>query len=410
MHPPTLTWQGLMAQMERALPYATASEQSLAYFKYPKRTFKANLPVRMDDGSVQVFEGYRTVHSIARGPATGGMRYKAGLTAHECEVLAAVMTLKCAVMDLPLGGAKGGVNVAPETLSRGELERVTRRFTLELVDLVGPGEDILAPDIGTDEQVMAWMMDTYSVNTGRSSTGVVTGKPLPLGGTFGSKEARGRAAALVTERVLREAKQDGEVSVAIYGFGDVGRVAARRLIAQGARVVAVADQGGAIHDPAGLDIDGLVTHRDLTGSVAGFAAPMMPGHLLTLDVTVLVLSADWGVVGEGIAPGVRAKYIVEAANRAVLPEAEPYLSGTVVPDLVAACGGVTLSYLEWVQDANSFFWTEDEIGGALERRTAQMLDHVYAVQRTCGADLRTAAYALALTRLNDATTLRGIYP
>jgi glutamate dehydrogenase (NAD(P)+) len=405
-----LTWQGLMAQMERALPYTQASEQSLAYFKYPKRTLSVSLPVRMDDGRVEVFRGFRTVHSIARGPSTGGVRYKAGLTAHECEVLAAVMTLKCAVMDLPHGGAKGGVDVDPARLSFGELERLTRRYTSELVDLIGPGEDVLAPDIGTDEQVMAWMLDTYSENRGTTTTGVVTGKPIPLGGTFGSKEARGRSASQVIERTLGDDHVDGDVSVAVHGFGDVGRVIARRLVAQGARVVAVADQAGAVYDPRGLDVEALVTHRDLTGSVTGFADPMLPGHLLTLDVTVLVLSADWGTLGAGIAPGVRARYVVEAANRAVLPDAEPLLSGTVVPDLVAANGGVTLSYLEWVQDASSFFWTEEEISSALERRTAKMLDTVLAEKRRLGTDLRTAAYALALDRLHDATTLRGVYP
>jgi glutamate dehydrogenase (NAD(P)+) len=257
---------------------------------------------------------------------------------------------------------------------------------------------------------MAWMLDTYSENRGTTTTGVVTGKPIPLGGTFGSKEARGRSASQVIERTLGDDHVDGDVSVAVHGFGDVGRVIARRLVAQGARVVAVADQAGAVYDPRGLDVEALVTHRDLTGSVTGFADPMLPGHLLTLDVTVLVLSADWGTLGAGIAPGVRARYVVEAANRAVLPDAEPLLSGTVVPDLVAANGGVTLSYLEWVQDASSFFWTEEEISSALERRTAKMLDTVLAEKRRLGTDLRTAAYALALDRLHDATTLRGVYP
>ncbi|PYE55216.1 Glu/Leu/Phe/Val family dehydrogenase [Deinococcus yavapaiensis] len=410
MQPTTLTWQGLMRQMERALPFTQASEHSLAYFKYPKRTVRFSLPVRMDDGGVDVFTGYRTVHSIARGPATGGVRFKEGLTAHECEVLAGIMTLKCAVMELPLGGAKGGVDVDAEKLSKKELERLTRRFTSELVDFIGPGEDILAPDIGTDDQVMAWMMDTYSEQTGTTTTGVVTGKPLGLGGSFGSKEARGRAAAQVTERVLKEDGVDGEVTVAIHGFGNVGRELARRLHLQGAKIVAVADQGGAIYDSSGLDVESLSAHRDFTGSVLGFAPEIKSGHLLTLDVTVLALSADWGVIHEGIAPGVRAKYILEAANRAVLPDAEEHLAGIVIPDLVASGGGVTLSYLEWVQDANSFFWAEDEISGALSRRTAQMLDQVLTARRTLRTDLRTAAYALALNRLHEATTLRGVYP
>jgi len=410
MRPAVLNWQGLMDQMERALPYSQASGYSLAYFKHPKRTVHVNLPVRMDDGTVRVFEAYRTVHSIARGPSTGGVRYKEGLTAHECEVLAAIMTLKTAVMDLPLGGAKGGVNVDPTTLSFGELERITRRYTSELIDLIGPGEDILAPDIGTDEQVMAWMMDTYSENRGTITPGVVTGKPLSLGGSFGSKSARGYAAALVTEKVLGNAGVDGEVTVAIDGFGHVGREIARRLAAMGAKVVAVSDQAGAVYEPGGIDVEALSEYRDLHGTVVGFANSLSRGHLLTQDVTLLVLSADWGTLQEGIAPGIRAKFIVEATNRAILPEAEAELAGFVIPDLVAAAGGVTLSYLEWVQDANSFFWTEDEIIHALEMRTISALNHVLAAQKQSKTDLRTVAYAIALDRLHDATALRGVYP
>ena len=405
-----LSWSGLMEQMERALPFARSSEQSLAYFKHPKRTINVSLPVRMDSGEVRVFKGYRTVHSIARGPATGGVRYKPDLTAYECEVLAAIMTLKCAVMDLPLGGAKGGVSVDPEALSVGELERLTRRYTSELSAFIGPGEDIMAPDVGTDEQVMAWILDTYSENTGSTSSGVVTGKPLALGGSYGSKEARGRAAALVTERVLRDKGVDGDVTAAIYGFGNVGRELARRLGDLGARVVAVADQAGAIFDPAGLDLAALGDYREAHGSVVGFAGSLSRGHLLTLDVTVLALSADWGIIGEGLAPGVRARFVIEASNRAVLAGAEGELSSLVIPDLVAAGGGVTLSYLEWVQDASSFFWTEDEIRSALERRTNSMLDVVLAAQKQNQTDLRTAAYAVALGRLHDATALRGVYP
>ncbi len=405
-----LSWSGLMEQMERALPFARSDQQSLAYFKHPKRTLSLSLPVRMDSGEVQVFQGYRTVHSIARGPSTGGVRYKPDLTAYECEVLAAVMTLKCAVMDLPLGGAKGGVAVDPEGLSAGELERLTRRYTSELSDFIGPGQDIMAPDVGTDERVMAWMLDTYVENTGEGSSGVVTGKPLALGGSYGSKEARGRAAALVTERVLRDKNVDGEVTAAVYGYGSVGRELARRLSDLGARVVAVADQAGAIHDPAGLDLAALAEYREAHGSVVGFAGSLSRGHLLTLDVTVLALSADWGIIGEGLAPGVRARFLVEASNRAILADAERELSGLVIPDLVASGGGATLSYLEWVQDASSFFWTEEEILSALERRTNAMLDVVLTMQKQAKTDLRAAAYAVALNRLHDATALRGVYP
>jgi len=225
-----LNWQGLMEQLEQALPHTGVSEQSLMYFKYPKRSVTLSLPVRMDDGRVQVFKGYRSVHSIGLGPSMGGVRFKPGLNTHECEVLAAIMTLKHAVADLPLGGAKGGIDVDPTTLSAAELQRLTRRYTSELVELIGPREDIVAPDIGTDEQIMAWMLDTYNENRGSTSSGVVVGKPIPLGGSYGSKDARGHGAAVVAARVLEERGDSvRNASVAIFGYGDAGRRCAEGL-------------------------------------------------------------------------------------------------------------------------------------------------------------------------------------
>ncbi|PTA67433.1 Glu/Leu/Phe/Val family dehydrogenase [Deinococcus arcticus] len=409
-----LNWQGLMEQLQQALPYCEVTDQSLAYFKYPKRTVSVNLPVRMDDGSIRVFKGYRTVHSTSRGPSMGGVRLRSGVSAHECEVLAAIMTLKAAVADLPLGGAKGGVDVDPTTLTPHELEGLTRRYTSELVELIGHNEDILAPDVGTDAQTMAWMLDTYTENTGTTSNGVVVGKPIPLGGSYGSKDARGRSAALVTARVLEAAGESLErARVAVYGFGDVGRKAAETLATQGALVVAVSDQDGATFASSGLDLDALAAWREEKGTVAGFATDITPEEVTELDVDALMLAYDYGTIHAGNAHTIRARYVVEATNRAVLPEAERFLTGggvKVIPDLIASIGGVIVNYLEWVQDASNFFWMEEEILAAIDMRVNAALDAVLATQRTCQTDLRTAAYALALNRLHSATVMRGVYP
>lgn len=409
-----LNWQGLMEQLQGALPYAEVTEASLAYFKYPKRTVSVNLPVRMDDGRVQVFRGYRTVHSTARGPSMGGVRFKAGVSAHECEVLAAIMTLKAAVADLPLGGAKGGVDVDPDLLSPHELQGLTRRYTSELVELIGPGEDVLAPDVGTDQQVMAWVLDAYAENTGETQGGVVVGKPIILGGSYGSKDARGRSAALVAARVLEHNGVPLHRSrAAVYGFGDVGRKAAQTLADQGALVVAVSDQHGAAYASGGLDLDALSAWREERGSVEGFGTAITPDELLGLDVDVLMLAYDYGTINAGNAHAVRARYVVEATNRAVLPEAERFLAEegvTVLPDLVASIGGLVVNYLEWVQDASNFFWTEEEIEAAIDQRVNAAVDSVTEFMRTRQVGMRTAAYAIALNRLHGATVMRGVYP
>ncbi|CAM3884786.1 Glu/Leu/Phe/Val family dehydrogenase [Deinococcus frigens] len=409
-----LNWQGLMEQLQQALPHCDVTDQSLAYFKYPKRTLTVNLPVQMDDGSIKVFKGFRTVHSTARGPSMGGMRLKEGLNAHECEVLAAIMTLKAAVADLPLGGAKGGVDVDPSTLSPHETEGLVRRYTSEIVELIGPRKDILAPDVGSDAQMMAWIMDTFNQNTDTTVNGMVVGKPLPLGGSYASKDARGRSAALVTARVLDVAGRSlHRAPCAVYGFGDVGRKAAQTLAAHGAMVIAVSDQSGATFASGGLDLDALSQHRELFGSVQGFATDITVDELLALDVDVLMLAYDYGAVNASNAHAVRADYLVEATNRAVLPEAERFLKErgvTVLPDLVASLGGAVINYLEWVQDASNFFWTEEEIEASIDERVNAAVDTVMEFMRTRDIDLRTAAYAVALNRLHNATVMRGVYP
>lgn len=409
-----LNWQGLMEQLQQALPHCEVTDQSLAYFKYPRRTVSMNLPVRMDDGSVRMFKGYRCVHSTSRGPSMGGVRLKEGLNAHECEVLAAIMTLKAAVADLPLGGAKGGVDVDPQSISEHELQGLVRRYSSELVDLIGHNEDILAPDVGSDEQVMAWILDAYAENTGETINGVVVGKPIALGGSYGSKDARGRSAALVTGKVLEaDGKSLKHARCAVYGFGAVGRKAAQTLAEQGALVVAVSDQGGATYASSGLDLDALVKHRQQHGSVQGYATDITADELTELDVDVLMLAYDYGAINAGNAHAVRADYVVEATNRAILPEAERFLKEqgvTILPDLVASIGGIVVNYLEWVQDASNFFWTEDEIEQAIDLRVNAALDNVMAFMRTRKVDMRTAAYAIALNQLHNATMMRGVYP
>ncbi|MGI8748454.1 MAG: Glu/Leu/Phe/Val family dehydrogenase [Deinococcus sp.] len=409
-----LNWQGLMEQLEQALPHTSVSEMSLMYFKHPKRSVHLSLPVRMDDGHVRVFKGYRSVHSITLGPSMGGVRYKPGLSAHECEVLAAIMTLKHAVADLPLGGAKGGIDVDPDTLSPAELQRLTRRYTSELIELIGPQQDVVAPDVGTGEEVMAWMLDTYNENLGNTASGAVVGKPLPLGGSYGSKWARGYGAAAVAGRVL-EARGESlrHASVAVHGYGDAGRRCAEELFRRGARIVAVSDTQGGAYASAGLDLAALSARRGATGSVLGFGLALSPAELVSLDVDLLILASDHGSIYAGNAPDVRARYVVEATNRAVLPEAERALvrqGSVIVPDLIASIGGVIANYLEWVQDASNFFWLEEEILAAIDGRVLVAVNAVIACADRQGSDLRTAACALALEKLNTASELRGVYP
>lgn len=409
-----LNWQGLIEQLQHALPYAEVTDQSLAYFKFPKRTVSLNLPVRMDDGSVRMFRGYRTVHSTARGPSMGGLRLKEGLNAHECEVLAAIMTLKAAVADLPLGGAKGGVDVDPATLSPHELEGLTRRYTSELVELIGKNEDILAPDVGSDQQIMAWALDAFTENTGEASSGVVVGKPLLLGGCYANKDARGRSAALATAQVwAARGKSLERARVAVFGYGDVARRCAQTFAEQGAFVIALCDTRTATYASAGLDLQALAEHHAQTGSLHGFATDITSDDLTELDVDVLALAYDYGAVNASNAHAVRARWVVEATNRAILPEAERFLTANgvqILPDVVASLGGLVVNYLEWVQDASNFFWSEAEIEAAIDARVEHAVRSVLAVANERGVDLRTAAYTVALNRLNNATVMRGVYP
>jgi glutamate dehydrogenase (NAD(P)+) len=409
-------WHAFLAQLDSTLPYLNASSETLEYLRHPKKIVTVSIPVRMDDGTVRFYTGYRVQHSISRGPAKGGVRYREGLTLDEVKGLAATMTIKCAVMNLPFGGSKGGVSVNPKKLSRGERERLTRRYTSELVDMIGPDKDIPAPDVGTDEQVMAWIMDTYSQSKGSTSTGVVTGKPISLGGSLGRLEAPGRGIVYSIFGVAeREGIQLGDSSAAVQGFGAVGRFAALGLFERGVHVVAVSDSRACIYARGGLNIPALIQHKLETDGVAGFPGSKTIDHesLFTLPVDILVPAVGEGAIHVGNAGRIEAQIIAEGANHAVTRDADAILSAEnriVIPDYLSNAGGVTVSYYEWVQDFNNLYWTEAEIHSNLEAHFNRALEDVYGVKAQLGTDLRTAAFTLAVSRINESTTLRGIYP
>ncbi len=383
----------------------------------PNRELTVHFPVKMDDGATRTFTGYRVHHNSARGPVKGGIRYHPGVTLDEVKALAMWMTWKTAVANLPYGGAKGGVICDPKTLSDGELERLTRRYTTEISILIGPEEDIPAPDIGTDARVMAWMMDTYSMHRGYTVRGVVTGKPPSVGGSLGRYEATGRGVAVVVGEAFKRLGRPLEgATVAIQGFGNVGSVAARLLSREGAKVVAVSDSRGGIYNPKqGLDIEALLSARGPRGRISdGRAGDVITNaELLELPVDVLVPAAIEGQVTAENADRVRAKTVVEAANGPLTPEADRILQDNgvfIVPDILANAGGVVVSYFEWVQDLQSFFWEEDEVNRRMERLMVKGFADVAALADRSGVSFREAAYMLAITRVVEAVTIRGIYP
>src|SRR3990172_832635 len=384
--------------------------------RHCKREFTVNFPVQMDDGSVRVFTGYRVHHNEARGPVKGGLRYSANVSRDEVRALSMWMTWKCAVANLPYGGAKGGVIVDPRSLSRRELERLTRRFAAEIGLLIGPDEDVPAPDMGTDAQVMAWIMDTYSMMHGHSVPAVVTGKPVTIGGSSGRVEATGRGVLFATQkaRASRGPALTG-ARVAIQGFGNVGSVAAKLLSEAGASVVAVSDSKGGIYAEGGLDVGVLLARKHERGLVADGhpGEPVSNAELLELPVDMLIPAALEGQIHSGNASRIRAKMIIEAANGPTTTEADAILSANgvfVVPDILANAGGVIVSYFEWVQDLQSFFWEEDEVNARLQRIMDRAFDEVVAIRDAESYTMREAAYVLAVRRVVEATQVRGIFP
>jgi len=385
--------------------------------KHPKRELTVNFPVRMDDGSYKVFTGHRVQYNMARGPSKGGIRYHPGVTLDEVRALAAWMTWKCAVVNIPYGGAKGGVVVDPKKLSQGELERLTRRYATEIAPIIGPEMDIPAPDVYTDSQTMAWIMDTYSMLKGYSVPGVVTGKPISLGGSEGRGEATGRGCAYV----IREAAKDVGVkvkggTVAVQGFGNAGSVAAKILYdEQGAKIVAASDTKGGIWNADGFKPHAVEAHKIKTGSVIGFpgAKSISNEEVLESKVDVLVPAALENVITGKNANKIQARIVAEAANGPTLPEADKVLFEkkiTVLPDILANAGGVTVSYFEWAQNIQGYSWTLDEVNQRLERTMTESYRAVHKVATERKVHNRTAAYVVSVQRVVDAIRIRGLYP
>jgi len=381
-----------------------------------KRELVVHFPVHMDDHSIELFTGYRVQHNISRGPAKGGIRYQAGLTLDAVKAMAMLMTWKCAVVGLPYGGAKGGVDVDPRRLSPGELEHLTRRYATEIALLLGPEKDIPAPDMGTTPQVMAWIMDTISMHEGHSVPASVTGKPLDVGGSVGRDEAPGRGVTYVTLEALKYLHvQEETPTVAIQGYGTVGHSAARLLAEAGIKVVAVSDSRTGIHNPKGLDLEALDEHKRVRGGVSGFKGgeDISNEELLELPVTVLVPAAVENVLTEKNAGKVHARLITEGANVPTTPAADDILNEMgvfIVPDILANSGGVIVSYFEWVQDLQAFFWEGEEINTKLHHIITRAFYEVLHTSVNKRLPMRTAAYALAVQKVANATIVRGIYP
>jgi glutamate dehydrogenase (NAD(P)+) len=381
----------------------------------PVRETKVSIPVAMDDGRIEVFIGYRVLHNIARGPGKGGIRFDKNVTLDEVRALAAWMTWKCAVVNIPFGGAKGGVICDPAALSRGELERITRRYTAELMDQFGPEKDVPAPDMGTNPQMMAWIMDTYSMHARHTVTSVVTGKPLSLGGSRGRVEATGRGLMLICREAapLRGLTLSGS-RVVVQGFGNVGSITARMCHEAGARVLGVSDITGGIYNAAGLDIPGVIEHYERTRSFEGLSdvEPIGNAELLELDTDILIPAANENQIRSKNAPNIKAKIIVEGANGPTTQRADVILNQRgvlVVPDILANAGGVTVSYFEWVQDRAGFFWRESEVNERLEDIMVQSFRDVAAMAQKYAVSFRIAAYMLGISRVAHDTSVRGLY-
>jgi glutamate dehydrogenase (NAD(P)+) len=387
--------------------------------RYPERMLKVSLPVKMDDGNVHIFEGYRIQHSSTRGPCKGGIRYHPEVDEDEVKALAFGMTLKCAVVNLPYGGAKGGIKVDPSKLSRGELERLTRRYTTAIMPIIGPEKDIPAPDVNTNADVMGWIMDTYSMLHGYAVPGVVTGKALEIGGSLGRPEATGRGVSIVATEALKYFKMDGPQRVAIQGMGNVGSNASRLMQKLGPKIVAVSDASGGLYDANGLDVDKIVAYlKDHPNSLATFPKPdsakiITNEELLTSDCDVLIPCAMASQISVSVAEKLKAKLIVEGANGPTTVNADEILGKRnipVIPDILANAGGVIVSYFEWVQNLQNFAWEEEQVNSTLKQIMTKSFGEVLEIVKDKKVDFRIAAYMLAVSKLVRAKKSRGIFP
>jgi glutamate dehydrogenase (NAD(P)+) len=408
-------WLAAEARFDEAARRLRLDEGLSKVLRTPAREITVNIPVQLDDGRLEVFTGYRVQHSIARGPAKGGIRFAPDVTLDEVRALASWMTWKCAVVNIPFGGGKGGVICDPHLLSDAELEKLTRRYAAEIIDFIGPERDVPAPDVNTNEKIMAWIMDTYSMHARHTVTAVVTGKPLSLGGSRGRTEATGRGCMLVTLKALERFGMNPEnCRLVIQGFGNVGGMAARLMAGKGFRIVAMIEYDGAVYNPRGLDITALAAHRQETGSITGFAGgeDMDREEAFFLDCDVLLPAATENVITSANAGNLRCKILCEGANGPTTPLADEILAEKrvfVIPDILANAGGVTVSYFEWVQDRQGYFWNEKLVNQRLEEIMVESFDAVVHYAETHSVNNRIAAYMLALDRVAAAIRLRGIY-
>ena len=409
-------WGTYLQQVERVTPYLGNLSRWVETLKRPKRILIVDVPIELDNGTIAHFEGYRVQHNLSRGPGKGGVRFHQDVTLSEVMALSAWMSVKNAAVNVPYGGAKGGIRVDPKKLSRSELERLTRRYTSEIGLIIGPSKDIPAPDVNTNEQIMAWMMDTYSMNTGETATGVVTGKPIDLGGSLGRREATGRGVFTVGMEAAHHIglKVEG-ARLAVQGFGNVGGTAAKLFGEAGTRLVAVQDHTGTVYRDAGLDVAALTAHVQQTGGVAGFAnaEALDNSAFWAVPCDILIPAALESQITADNAGQIQARMVIEGANGPTTPEADDILHDKgvlVLPDVIANAGGVTVSYFEWVQDFSSFFWSEDEINARLIKIMKDAFDAVWQTAQQYKVSLRTATFIVACTRILTARDLRGLYP
>ncbi|MCW3177887.1 MULTISPECIES: Glu/Leu/Phe/Val dehydrogenase [Acinetobacter] len=409
-------WLTFLEQIERVSPYLTHLKEHIEVLKRPKRVLIVDVPIVMDDGSIQHFEGYRVQHNLSRGPGKGGIRYHPDVNLNEVMALSAWMTIKTAVLNLPFGGAKGGVRVDPRKLSPRELERLTRRYTSEISHIIGPQKDIPAPDVGTNQHVMGWIMDTYSSGQGHTVTSVVTGKPVHLGGSLGRVKATGRGVFVTGREVATKIKLPLEdAKIAIQGFGNVGSEAAFLFVESKAKVTHVQDHTGTIFNADGIDLEALRDHVNANQGVGGFAGAqsIADEDFWSAKVDIIIPAALEGQITIERAQNIQAKLILEGANGPTYPAAEDILverSIVIVPDVVCNAGGVTVSYFEWVQDMASYFWTEEEINDRLDKLMIQAMEDVWNTANSNACTLRTAAYILACERILKARKERGVFP
>lgn len=409
-------WQNAHLYFDRVYQTMNLDPTWRSVLSSPKRVMTVSCPVRMDDGTIQVFSGFRAQHNNARGPFKGGIRFDQSVNRDEVMALAMLQTWKNALVDLPFGGAKGGVVCEPKKLSKGEKERLTRRYTSEILPIIGPVQDIPAPDAGTDAQVMAWVLDTYSMMVGHQELGVVTGKPVAIGGSVGREEATGRGVMNVLRKFLAtQNKQLNEMKIAVQGFGNVGYHTARLLDERGATVVGISERAGGIYDETGIDVEAAGAYYKENGTLQGFGGADALGNeeLLACECDVLIPAAMENTIDANIAPHIKARTVVEGANGPTTPEADHILNEngiTVIPDILANAGGVTVSYFEWVQGLDNYFWNKKQVDDELQRVMEGAFDAVNAKADSADCDYRTAAYTLAIDRVAEACRLKGLFP